>query len=32
MTQVANEYIDEANDSVMHLKSDAARANAVLKH
>jgi hypothetical protein len=32
MTQVANEYIDEANDSVTHLKSDAARANAVLKH
>ncbi|MFZ0497780.1 MAG: hypothetical protein WAM52_01470 [Steroidobacteraceae bacterium] len=32
MTQVANEYIGDANDSVTHLQSDAARANAALKH
>lgn len=32
MTQVANEYIDDANRSVAHLQSDAARANAALKH
>jgi photosystem II stability/assembly factor-like uncharacterized protein len=32
MTQVANEYIDDANKGVAHLQSDVARASAVLKH
>ena len=32
MTQVANEYIDDANRSVAHLQSDVERANAALKH
>jgi photosystem II stability/assembly factor-like uncharacterized protein len=32
MTQVANDYIDDANKGVAHLQSDVARANAVLKH
>jgi len=32
MTQVANEYIDDANKGVANLQSDVARANAALKH
>ncbi|MGB6489034.1 MAG: hypothetical protein WBE91_19320 [Steroidobacteraceae bacterium] len=32
MTQVANEYIDDANKSVAHLQSDVTGANAALKH
>jgi hypothetical protein len=32
MTQVANEYIDEADKGVTHLQSDVARADAALKH
>jgi hypothetical protein len=32
MTQVANEYIDDANRSVAHLQSDVERASAALKH
>ncbi len=32
MTQVADDYIDQANKGVAHLQSDVTRANAVLKH
>jgi photosystem II stability/assembly factor-like uncharacterized protein len=32
MTQVANEYVDEADKGVTHLQSDVARADAALKH
>jgi photosystem II stability/assembly factor-like uncharacterized protein len=32
MTQVADDYIDQANEGAAHLQTDATRANALLKH
>ena len=32
MTQVADDYIDQANEGAAHLQSDATRADALLKH